>query len=621
MFQPIADAIAREFSGHRARNHAIEIHRTDRFSSFDLYQQTAGYCARQMQEIGLQQVERLPCKADGRTAYGDWFVPLAWDAREAILTIPGTDEVLARYPDIPCALFMYSAPTPEAGIESEIVEVEDLNRIPDDFRGRLLFYSGPVGKAERQLLARRGIVGIVRERSKPGFPEWRGWDNYTFAPRNEEGLFGFSLSSRAASRLRAHCRHGAARLFARVQTRLYEGAVDNVTAILPGAQPDEEVLLLAHLYEQGANDNASGAGAGLETFRTLKTLIDRGTLPRPRRTLRILLGFECCGFMGYVVSNKERMERTVAAINPDMVGEDQEACGSSFALHLAPGAAPSCVDALAIRLFEELAARRDPLFRWRTAPYTVCDSFVADPTIGVPSVSIIGLPDRFYHSSMDTPEKVSADSLDRTGLILATYLAFLADAGAREAQWLADAAGLHGRAEIARAHADALLRSPADPMAAERLAFLAERHGKAVESAIRFGGSEALGATVAGWQEDLRREAQAAIRRLPPAEPAPPPGETERRASARVPTRLVTGPLTLEPLMQRFEGPYRWSPGWAAPYNDYLIWADGKRSVLEIWRCARREAPEETRERGPALEEILDYFEFLSVHGYVRMPS
>ena len=178
---------------------------------------------------------------------------------------------------------------------------------------------------------------------------------------------------------------------------------------------EEEVLLLGHIYEQGANDNASGAGAGLEVFRTLKRLIDSGTLPRPRRSMRILLGFECCGLMGYVVESPEVMERTVAAINPDMVGEDVERCGTSFGLHLNPGAAPSCVDALAVRLFEDLVAARDPLFRWREQSYGICDSFVADPSIGVPSVSIIGLPDRFYHSSLDTPDKVSAQTLDQTG--------------------------------------------------------------------------------------------------------------------------------------------------------------------------------------------------------------
>ena len=89
--------------------------------------------------------------------------------------------------------------------------------------------------------------------------------------------------------------------------------------------------------------------------------------------------------------------------------------------------------------------------------------------------------------------------------------------------------------------------------------------------------------------------------------------EIEEKAARLVPQRLVTGPLTLEPLAQRVEGPFRWPPFWSAPHNDQLIWADGERSVLEIWRCARQAAGED----GVDLEEIVAYFEFLAAHGYV----
>jgi len=51
--------------------------------------------------------------------------------------------------------------------------------------------------------------------------------------------------------------------------------------------------------------------------------------------------------MGYVVAHEERMGRTVAATNPDMVGEDLELCRTSFGLRLTPGAMPSCEEAAA----------------------------------------------------------------------------------------------------------------------------------------------------------------------------------------------------------------------------------------------------------------------------------
>lgn len=633
MFETIAKTVGRELSGHRAKDHVLEIHRSDRFSSFDRYADTARYCGEQMRELGLDAVESLPCRADGRTSYGDWLVPRAWDAHSAELRLVDTGHVLARYADVPASLYMYSGPTSPEGLETDLIWVEDASRIPDAFEGKIIF-TGGVDTEARKALAHRGIVGAVSDRGRMEFPDLRGWDNYTFAPRNEEGLFGFSLSHREALHLRERLRTSpAVKVRAHVDTRLYDGTVDNVTGVIPGAEGSEEVLLLGHIYEQGANDNASGAGLGLEVYRTLQALIARGELPRPRRSMRILLGFECCGLMGYAVEHPEVMRRTVAAINPDMVGEDVERCGTSFNLSLTPGAAPSCVDALAIRLFEDLIAREDPLFRWRRSPHSVCDSFVADPTIGVPSVSIMGLPDRFYHSSLDTPDKVSPRTLEQMGMLLATYLHFLADAGPEAAGWLAEEMASQAREEIAR-EAGRYVRRAQSQQAEEafeeasgRLAHLGDRHTVAVGSALRFSDDRGTATKVRRLQASIERstgdalqDVRAAVEELigePLVLGEAPVGAVEKKAAGLVPRRCVAGPLTLEPLLLKAEGPYRWSPSWCAPHNDCLIWADGERSVLEIWRRARLESDH----RGADLQEILEYFEFLAQHGYVEWCS
>ena len=103
---------------------------------------------------------------------------------------------------------MYSGPTPPEGIETELILVDDLRCIPDEFTGRLIFYSGPVTKSDRKALAERGIIGIVYDRGSIELPDLRRWDNYMLAPRNEEGLFAFSLSRRGADYLRSLCREG-----------------------------------------------------------------------------------------------------------------------------------------------------------------------------------------------------------------------------------------------------------------------------------------------------------------------------------------------------------------------------------------------------------------------------
>lgn len=629
MYHDIARVVAQEYSGHRAKDYCTAIHSTDRYSSFPLYRRTAAYCYTEMQCMGLSDAELLPCNADGRTPYGDWLVPRAWEPREAQLSVLGSGHVLARYPDEPVSLAMYSAATPPEGIRARVVPIERAAECVAGSGPSLVLADRFLTKAERRELATRGIVGVVTCRGHMDLPDMRRWDNYQFAPRNEEGLFGFSLSFRECEYLRGLCARGPVKLDARVDATLYDGVVENVTARIPG-EGEEEVLVLAHLYEEGANDNASGAGASLEAMRCLKTLIDRGDLPRPARSIRVLLGFECCGFMAYVMGHPERMARTVAAINPDMVGEEQTLCRSSFALHLTPGAAPSCVDALALALFDDLA-RDDVLFRWRPAPYTICDSFVGDPTIGVPSVSIIGIPDRYYHSSMDTPDKVSAETLGATGGMVATYLYSLANAGPGEACWLAEAAAARGRKEIETASGvliDRLVNGACAEVLGQakgRLPFLAARHGRAVASALRFGRSDGLAAKVARLERGLGEVAERALADVREAA-RDLVGCAERASSATdtpatetaarlIPKRLVPGPLTLEPLLLRTDEPLPWAPSWSAPHNDVLIWADGQRSIAEIVRCARFESP--GRPIDP--EEMISYFQFLAANGYVAL--
>ncbi len=73
--------------------------------------------------------------------------------------------------------------------------------------------------------------------------------------------------------------------------------------------------------KQGANDNKSGSAGILEVARILHTLIDEGRIPRPKRTIRFLWGPEFSGTGPWVESNKDLMEKTLANINMDMVGE------------------------------------------------------------------------------------------------------------------------------------------------------------------------------------------------------------------------------------------------------------------------------------------------------------
>ena len=77
-------AIAEGVSGERAWGSVAALHATECWSSCDRYAQTSEWCAEQFRTIGLE-VERVSFPADGKTRFGDWMMPLAWDAKEARL--------------------------------------------------------------------------------------------------------------------------------------------------------------------------------------------------------------------------------------------------------------------------------------------------------------------------------------------------------------------------------------------------------------------------------------------------------------------------------------------------------------------------------------------------------
>ena len=101
-------------------------------------------------------------------------------------------------------------------------------------------------------------------------------------------------------------------LKATVDTRYYAGVYPYVTGVIPGSGP-EEVLTLGHSSEQGAEDNATGVSAMLESLATLGRLIAAGKLPPPKRSIRILTMGELYGSMHYIATHPQRMRRTRSA--------------------------------------------------------------------------------------------------------------------------------------------------------------------------------------------------------------------------------------------------------------------------------------------------------------------
>ena len=104
-----------QISPERICHVAQAIHELDQWNSFDKYRQTADLVERQFREARADAVERFVIPCDGETAFGDWVMPLAWDAQEARLELlnmeGGREMLLADYRAVPNSLIRWSAPT------------------------------------------------------------------------------------------------------------------------------------------------------------------------------------------------------------------------------------------------------------------------------------------------------------------------------------------------------------------------------------------------------------------------------------------------------------------------------------------------------------------------------
>ena len=639
MFKPIWQAIAGEFSANAAYDETAEIFRRDRLSTATAYASTADYCATRMRELGLVDVEKVSFKADGRTLLGDWIPSPAWDAEEAELAILEPAELagrLCRYPDDPACLGMNSGATPREGIVVPLVDA-DRCRNPRSLAGKAVL----TNQRPRVVRERYARLGVSLSDWKPGNEDFERrhtepggtyWENVWHEPWDRPRLPVFKIPPQTADRLREALRKGKRIVVrARARARNYAGRIYNATGVIPGRDRREEIIVVGHVYELGANDNASGAGCMLELARTLVTLLRRRAIPRLRRSIRFIFPWECYGSLAYILSPTARRHRALAGVNPDMVGNDQCLCGSVMEISRAPDCCPSPANALLDRLFRALS-EEDATYRWHwTGPAGDDGLIYADPSVGAATPTLTMWPDRFYHSSQDTMDKVSPRMLLYGGLVMGTYAALLAAAGVHEALWLADQTYRWSRKRIEDL-AEAVIDgestgepTPHTAAPAERLAFLCDRGIEHIRASARFvpeSRRPALRKKLARLEETLKADAASAARRIETLCGSSALGcELPRTASVSgaelLPRRLLPGYPSFAKLSPAERKAFSKTRTGGLPGGvrgaTLLYLSDGRHSIAEINAFLRGETGSSN------LRHLVNTFRLLERFGYVKL--
>lgn len=574
------ETVRSEARPHKAMEWMRQIYATDRWFTFPKFQETAEFLKRTMQDIGLERVEIVQAPADGKSQFGFWTMPMAWDARDATLEIAGGEPVvLADYGKIPASLGMWSGPTPPEGVEAEVVELpssRDIARL--DLKGKLVLTSRNPADMKWQL-AKAGAVGAINAFTENAdLADGRQWVNawgdrgWAFTKDNAP-LLCFSITPRQAALLRGLLREkGQVRVRAKVNTRFYEGHYPYVTGVIRGTGPDEEVLTLGHTSEQGAHDNATGVSAMMESLATLNRLIRSGRLARPGRSIRILAMGEMYGSMHYLATNPERVKRTVAAMCLDTPAAAYEMKGTEYSFYMNPHSGAAYTDGLIREIARAYFARTGRPWHWKPfMPGT--DSFLGEPSIGIPTTwAYSGSGVQTHHNSEDTPDRVDPRSLNDITIVNAAFLYTMARAGEAEASWLAELAAKHWEGEQE---------------------YRKDRANQAVLSVLRL------------VPENRRAHVRKSIGHLlrPASLPFAPGGMIVRRK------RIGTIPLDDIAPDQREGYP---SGAWTLPPSIALYWCDGKRTLSEV--IARTQA-----ELGQAKFDFEGYFQFLARRGYVEV--
>ncbi|MFX1575991.1 MAG: DUF4910 domain-containing protein [Promethearchaeota archaeon] len=449
--------ILEELSGTIAKDYVSEIIRFHRIQASPGFHDAIYYVKEVVDKFpGIRtEVEVYP--ADGKTKIGQWTAPLGWRVANGELHLVSPEQqLLARFAETPVSVVAHSQ---SADIVAPLIYIENgasprsYRRI--DVKGKIVLTSDPAQQVQQEAVYKRGALGTIHfppleRRSKhPNLVSYLGiWP--TKEEKNKVG-FAFSVSGQVGTRLRHLIEtEPEVLVHAKIDAELFNGEQRVLTAVIEGTEfLREETLLIAHLCHPRpcANDNASGAALLMELARVTTTLIKEGKLPAPLRTIRFLWVPEFYGTIAYLNAHPELAPRTISAINCDMVGANPSIVGGQLNLHRTPDSLPSFTnDLLEYHLLE--AAKEPQLispdgtnhpfhfevkkYDWRS-DHTV---FI-DPTFNVPCPMLNHWPDAFYHSNLDTLDKIDTTQLQRVGYAVLMSVLTQAYAESDDAMFLA----------------------------------------------------------------------------------------------------------------------------------------------------------------------------------------
>ena len=384
---------------------------------------------------------------------------MGWEQVRGTVRLGGaTGEVLLSRELHRVALAINSFSTAPGGAVFKLIDAGTGNTAAayegKDVKGAVVLASGPLAPAWQQAVRAHGAAGVIST-DLAGYtrpqetPDVLQWGNIPF----DEALksFGFKATPRVAARLRDTLSKGPVNLHVDIETTFHRRPNRTLVLEIPGrTRPEQRVVLAAHVQEPGANDNASGCGTLLAAALAMHDAIRSGAVPGPARTLTFLWVDEIRGSEQWIKAHAERVKEVVAMLSLDMTGEDTTKTGGTFLIEKEPDPSAlwdrpsdphsewgaSKVDPALVRgsflndLHLGVALRRARDTGWvvRTNPYEGGSDHTVFTRAGVPALLNWHFTDRYYHTNLDTIDKISAAEMQHVAIAVGTTSLFLASA-------------------------------------------------------------------------------------------------------------------------------------------------------------------------------------------------
>lgn len=458
--EPVISALATELSGDRALETIKGISSNHRVRGSRPLHAALELIVARAKAAGLEEAKIEEFPADGKIFYGTQRSRPPWDADFAELWEMGDGKqktLIASWDKQPMSL----AEDSESGdVTAELVDVGDGTSEKDyagkNVKGKLILASSQADGVAAIGVAKLGAAGIVSSAQNQKTAWWGEnadlvrWGHLdTFA---KVKTFAFMISPAMAKSFRDRLAAGERIvLHAKVKAGQHPGAYQIGTAMIRGADPklsQEEIVFSCHIDHPnpGANDNASGCATNLEVAVTLAKLISEKKFLAPARTIRFVWPPEVEGTMAILNAKPEWAKRIKAVIHMDMVGGGPET-KSVFHVSSGPGSLPSFVYDVG-QAFGEFVNEQSYQYAARgTAKYPLVspkggkepllaqlDEFdmgsdheiYSSSSWGIPAIYLHDWPDRYIHTTWDTPDKIDPTKLLRAAFIGAASGYFLA---------------------------------------------------------------------------------------------------------------------------------------------------------------------------------------------------